>query len=76
MNDPELLRQRRAAEADPSDARPFYRYRVMALKAGAPLRPFPGDQIALDDEDEEGRVVRVREISGGPEEISVRIGAG
>lgn len=74
MNDPELLRQRRAAGADPSDPRPLYRYRVMVLKAGAPLRPIPGDQVALDDEDEEGRVVRVREVSGGPQEVSVRIG--
>lgn len=75
MNDPELLRQRRAAGADPSDPRPLYRYRVMVLKAGAPLRPVPGDQVALDDEDDEGRVVRVREVSGGPQEVTVRIGA-
>lgn len=74
MNDPELLRQRRAAGADPSDPRPLYRYRVMVRKAGAPLRPVPGDQVALDDEDEEGRVVRVREVSGGPQEVTVRIG--
>ena len=74
MNDPELLRQRRAAGADPSDPRPLYRYRVMVLKAGAPLRPVPGDQVALDDEDDEGRVVRVRELSGGPQEIRARIG--
>lgn len=75
MNDPELLRQRKAAEAEPSDPRPHYRYRVLALKAGAPLRPIPGDQVALDDEDDEGLVVRVREISGGPEEVSVRLGS-
>jgi hypothetical protein len=74
VNDPELLRQRRAAGADPSDPRPLYRYRVMVLKAGAPLRPVPGDQVALDDEDDEGRVVRVREVSGGPQEVTVRIG--
>lgn len=73
MNDPELLRQRRAAGADPSDPRPFYRYRVMVLKAGAPLRPIPGDQVVLDDEDDEGRVIRVREVSGGPQEVTVRI---
>lgn len=75
MNDPELLRQRKAAEAEPGDPRPHYRYRVMALKAGAPLRPIPGDQVALDDEDADGVVVRVREVSGGPEEVSVRIGS-
>ncbi|MBL4847067.1 MAG: hypothetical protein JKY65_16225 [Planctomycetes bacterium] len=74
MNDPELLRQRRAAGADPSDPRPLYRYRVMVLKAGAPIRSVPGDQVALDDEDDEGRVIRVREVSGGPQEICVRIG--
>ena len=73
MNDPELLRQRRAAGTDPSDPRPLYRYRVMVLKAGAPLRPVPGDQVVLDDEDDEGRVVRVREVSGGPQEVTVRV---
>ncbi|MGE0707466.1 MAG: hypothetical protein AB7N76_11035 [Planctomycetota bacterium] len=75
MNDPELLRQRRAAETSPEDPRPLYRYRVLALKAGADVQPLPGDQVHVEDGDEEARVVRVRELASGPEEVTVRRGA-
>jgi len=74
VNDPELLRQRRAAEVAPEDPKLLYRYRVLALKAGVDLRPLPGDMVSIEEEDDEARVVRVREPASGPEEVVVRLG--
>jgi hypothetical protein len=76
VNDPELLRQRRVAEAAPDDPKPLYRYRVLAIKAGADVVPCAGDHVQLLDEqaDEDALVIRVRELAAGPQEVSVRQG--
>ena len=68
--DTELLRQRRAAELHPDDAKLLYRYRVAALLAGERIRCVAGDRIKVGEE--EGRVLRVEESPEDPELISVR----
>lgn len=70
MIDPELLRQRRAAEDTQGDPKPLYRYRIAALRAGAALPCVPGDHVKVDDA--EGLVLKIEEPVEGPERVEVR----